>query len=174
MRLVSLFLLVLLPCLPVAGAEAPSVSPDAVGFTKVAQPFLKEHCIRCHGPEKQKGELRLDTLANNFADPLVKEKWAEVINTVNSHEMPPEEEPQPKPEEAGPFADWISGELARAEIAKRSTSIVLRRLNRAEYNNTIRDLIGVNFLPAEKFPEDPPASGFDNIGRALTVSPLHL
>jgi mono/diheme cytochrome c family protein len=147
---------------------------DATDFAKVVQPFIKEHCTSCHGPEKQKGKLRLDTLANNFADPAIAAKWKEVVNSVGGHEMPPEEEKQPSPEAAARFAEWLEQELARAEIAKRSTRVVLRRMNRAEYDNTIRDLVGVDFKPSEKFPEDPPAGGFDNIGQALSISPMQV
>ncbi len=148
--------------------------PDAVGFAKMVQPYVKDHCVKCHGPEKQKGKLRLDTLANDFGDAAVVAKWAEVVNAVNAHEMPPEDEKQPAADAAGKFAAWIEGELARGEIAKRSTRVVLRRINRAEYDNTIRDLVGVDFSPAEKFPEDPPAGGFDNIGQALSISPMQV
>ena len=87
--------------------------------------------------------------------------------------MPPEDEPQPDPKEAGVFADWVLKELTRAEISKKSNRVVLRRLNRAEYVSTIRDLLDIDFDP-EFFPEDPPSAGFDNIGSALTLSPLHL
>ncbi len=144
------------------------------GFKEVITPFLKEHCVACHGPEKQKGKLRLDTLAGDFADPGAAAKWKEVVNSIGGHEMPPEDEPQPAPEAAGKFAGWLETKLAEAEIAKRSTRVVLRRMNRAEYNNTIRDLVGVDFQPAEKFPEDPPAGGFDNIGQALSMSPMQV
>ena len=72
------------------------------------------------------------------------------------------------------FTDWITNELGMAEVAKRATHVVLRRLNSAEYNNTIRDLVGVDFHPADQFPEDASAGGFDNIGQALTVSPLQI
>ncbi len=147
---------------------------DAAGFAKVVQPFIKEHCTSCHGPEKQKGKLRLDTLANNFADPAIAGKWKEVVNSVGGHEMPPEDEKQPAPEAAARFVEWLEQELAKAEIAKRSTRVVLRRMNRAEYDNTIRDLVGVDFKPSEKFPEDPPAGGFDNIGQALSISPMQV
>lgn len=155
-------------------AEPPAHQPDNVGFSKITQPFIEQHCISCHGPKRQKGELRLDTLPNDFSDPSTAEKWSEVLNTVNSHEMPPEDEDQPTPESAGAFTDWLALELGRAEIAKRSSGTILRRMNRAEYNNTIRDLLGLDFDAAESFPQDPPAGGFDNIGQALTISPLHL
>ena len=161
-----------LPLLLAISAQAQTL--DTSGFAKIVQPFVKEHCVKCHGPEKQKAKLRLDTLPNNFADPAITSKWAEVVNSVNGHQMPPEEEKQPTTASAGAFAAWLENALGQGEIAKRSTRVVMRRINRAEYNNTIRDLLGVDFRPADKFPEDPPAGGFDNIGQALTISPLHL
>jgi hypothetical protein len=176
MRSTPLFLsllFILLAPLAIAADHAP-LQPDSDGFARIAQPFIKEHCVNCHGPEKQKGKLRLDTLPNDFSDPLTTSKWAEVVNSINGHEMPPEDEKQPLPEAASKFAEWIETELARGEIAKRSTRVVLRRINRSEYNNTIRDLIGLDFQPADAFPEDPPAGGFDNIGQALTISPLQM
>jgi hypothetical protein len=122
----------------------------------------------------QKGRLRLDTLAADFSDPATAAKWAEVLTSVNNRQMPPSGEKQPSADSIGRFTDWISAELAKGELAKRSTGVVLRRLNRAEYNNTIRDLVGVDFQPADTFPEDPPAGGFDNIGQALSISPLQI
>lgn len=163
-----------LASLPAFAAAPPPHQPDAGGFSRITQPFIQQNCINCHGPKKQKGDLRLDTLPNDFSDPMTAKKWAEVLNTVNSHEMPPEDEDQPTPESAGQFTDWLMGELGRAEIAKRSAGTVMRRINRAEYNNTIRDLVGIDFDASENFPQDPPAGGFDNIGQALTISPLHL
>ncbi len=136
--------------------------------------FLATYCAQCHGSEQQEGDLRLDTLSTDFSDPLISWKWAEVLNSINGHEMPPEDEKQPSTEAAAAFAKWLESSLAQAEIAKRATRVVLRRMNRAEYNNTIRDLVGVDFDPAEAFPEDPPSGGFDNIGEALTMSPLQM
>ena len=152
----------------------PQAAPAAATYAQTGQPFVKVHCVRCHGPEVQKGQLRLDNLAADFSDPATAAKWAEVLTAVNSHQMPPSGEKQPSVESAGRFADWLSAELGKGELAKRSTAVVLRRLNRAEYNNTIRDLVGVDFHPADTFPEDPPAGGFDNIGQALTLSPLQI
>lgn len=163
---------------------APRGKPTAAGKTGAAavpaafapsvQPFLKEHCLRCHGPEKQNANLRLDQLTADFADPGVYSQWAEIAAAVHNQQMPPTGEQQPSAEAAGAFVERVRAELARAEIAKRSTRVVLRRLNRAEYNHTIRDLVGVDFQPADTFPEDPPAGGFDNIGQALTLSPLQM
>ncbi|MGI9239978.1 MAG: DUF1592 domain-containing protein [Verrucomicrobiales bacterium] len=158
-----------------SGLSAPDeYAADVAGFREVAQPFLQEHCVACHGAEKQKGKFRVDEeLPNDFLTSRTAEMWAEVLNVVRSHEMPPEDEPQPDAGSAGRFGDWVAAELIRAEKAKRSTAVVLRRMNRAEYVNTVRDLLGVELDP-ERFPEDPQAGGFDNIGEALTISPLHL
>jgi len=158
----------------VACADELVYKADATGFAEVAQPFLREHCVKCHGREKQESKLRLDTLENQFTNPAVAAKWAEVVTSINTHQMPPEEEKQPELAASSRFADWLTTELGRAEIAQRSTRVVLRRINRSEYNNTIRDLVGVDFSPADQFPEDPPAGGFDNIGQALSISPLQL
>ncbi|MBX3743562.1 MAG: DUF1592 domain-containing protein [Akkermansiaceae bacterium] len=143
-------------------------------FDQIAKPFIGKHCVECHGPEKQKGKLRLDTLPVDFSDPHTASKWKEVVTSVSNHEMPPEDEPQPPSAESAAFAGWLEARLGEAEIAKRSSRVVMRRMNRAEYNNTIRDLLGVDFRPADQFPEDPPAGGFDNIGQALTMSPMQM
>jgi hypothetical protein len=161
-----LFLITLLPSLSVCAEDA--------AFKAAVQPFLDAHCVACHGPDKQKAKLRLDTLSGDFANVATMSKWAEVLNQVNAHQMPPEDEPQPEVEVAGKFAQRVEEELAKAEIAKRSTQVVMRRMNRTEYNHTIRDLVGLDFHPADKFPEDPPAGGFDNIGQALTLSPMQI
>ncbi len=157
----------------IARSAEPALSaPDAVGFQKIIAPFVKTHCVRCHGPEKKEGNLRVDQhLKNEFVDPATKEKWGEVVNALNSHEMPPEGEPQPKPEEVAKVVDWITEQMVRAELVRRDGQIVLRRLNRDEYRNTIRDLIGIDF-DVSPFPLDPASGGFDNNGKALTMSPL--
>lgn len=155
-------------------AEPPPYEHDDPGYQKVARPYFEQHCVSCHGDKKAKGDLNLQSgLRNNFLDLAAAGHWGEILNAVNGHEMPPEEEPQPDPAETAHFTDWVAKELARAEVSQKSTRVVLRRLNRAEYANTIRDLLGVDFNP-EAFPEDPSAAGFDNIGSALSLSPLHL
>ncbi|MBC8355206.1 MAG: DUF1587 domain-containing protein [Planctomycetes bacterium] len=148
--------------------------PDDTGYHRTVVPFFKQHCLPCHGPDDQQADLRVDQhLPNDFLDLVAKGKWGEVVNVLNSHEMPPEDEPQPKVEEVAKVVDWITQQMVRAELHRRDSAIVVRRMNRAEYRNTIRDLIGINFDTAG-FPQDPPTGGFDNNGGALTVSPLHL
>lgn len=156
------------------GQEAkPRFEPDDAGFRERIVPFLKTHCLRCHGKEKQEGQFRVDRqLKTDFLDLATKEKWGEVVNVLNSHEMPPESEPQPKADETAAIVDWITQQMTRAELVRRERRIVLRRLNRDEYRNTIRDLVGVDFDPTEDFPADDIGHGFDNIGDVLTLSPV--
>jgi hypothetical protein len=149
-------------------------APDKAAYEKTVTPFLKEHCLRCHGEKTQEADFRVDTqLTADLSDRLNRQRWNEVVNVLNSHSMPPESEPQPKAESAAAVIDFITNQTLLAETISRSTSVVLRRLNRNEYRNTIRDLIGVDF-DTSGFPQDPPAGGFDNNGSALTMSPLHL
>lgn len=157
----------------VSAAPPRSASEDKT-YRETVVPFLQTYCEGCHGREKQKGEFRVDTqLPNQFTDRTVREKWHEVVNALNGHDMPPKEEKQPQPAEVGRVVDWITAATVRAELANRDTRVVLRRLNRDEYRNTIRDLVGVDF-DVSALPVDAPAGGFDNNGRALTVSPMHL
>ncbi|MCA9014440.1 MAG: DUF1592 domain-containing protein, partial [Planctomycetaceae bacterium] len=157
-----------------AWAQSATRQPDAAGHQKVVTPFLQKYCLKCHKAGSKDNEFRVDaSLKNDFSDPASKGKWEEIVNVLNGHEMPPEGERAPRANEVAEVVDWITGQIVKAELAKRDSSIVLRRLNRAEYRNTIRDLIGVDFDPAG-FPQDPPAGGFDNNGGALTLSPLHL
>lgn len=157
-------------------ADPPAFAPDAAGYAKTVAPFFKTYCNACHTGAKPKGEFALDakSLSNDFLDPATRGKWKEVVNVLNSHEMPPKAaKQQPTAKDVAGVVDWVTDQAVKAELARRETAIVLRRLNRDEYKNTVRDLIGLDFDVAG-FPQDPPAGGFDNNGGALTMSPLHL
>ena len=166
-----------LACLAVSVSPlfAEEVPVDGAGYRQTVAPFLKKYCGDCHGGEKPEGEFAVDAarLANNFGDVSARGKWREVVNVLNSHEMPPEKETQPTPKEVAAVVDWITEQTVQAELILRERTVVLRRLNRQEYRNTIRDLIGIDF-DTSGFPQDPPAGGFDNNGGALTLSPLHV
>lgn len=155
--------------------ESPTFAPDAAGHQQSIGPFLATHCLKCHGPDRQESGFRVDQhLPNEFLTRAVAERWSEVLDKLNAGEMPPKKEPRPPAADMAKVVDWISRERLRGEKARRGTEIVLRRLNRAEYNNTIRDLTGVDMRPADEFPADPAAGGFDNDGGVLTISPLQL
>lgn len=161
-------------CATLVSAVARPAEAEDKTYRETVVPFLRTYCEGCHGAEKQKGEFRVDTqLSNQLTDRAVRERWMEVVNVLNGHEMPPKDERQPRPAEVAPVVDWIGAATVRAELANRDTRVVLRRLNRDEYANTIRDLVGVE-LDVSALPADAPAGGFDNNGRALTVSPMHL
>jgi hypothetical protein len=157
-------------------AEEPNAFvADAAGYQKTVAPFLTKYCQKCHAGDKPQADFAVDLkrLPIDFAQATARAPWREVVNVLNSHEMPPEKEKHPKPDEVTAVVDWITQQTVRAELAGRERSVVLRRLNREEYRNTIRDLIGVDF-DTSGFPQDPPAGGFDNNGGALTMSPLHV
>jgi cytochrome c553 len=137
-----------------------------------ARAFLNEHCISCHGAKKQKGGLRLDTLAGKFSDPAERELWVNAMDQINSGEMPPEEKPRPPAAQLRATADWIAAQVRAAEAA-RGGGVALRRLTRSEYAASIRDLLGVPFDPIA-FPPDEKRHGFDRIGSSLTFSTAYL
>ena len=152
----------------------PDFKADTKTYSSVVRPFLERHCLKCHGPRTQEADFRIDDgLPNEFLTKSVIDRWSEVLNMLNAGDMPPEGEPRPPTADAQRVVEWIEQERLRAERARNDRTIVLRRMNREEYNNTIRDLIGIDFEFIDEFPEDPPAGGFDNNGGALTISPLH-
>ncbi len=147
------------------GAAAPQDSQAAA--------FMKEHCLRCHGPEKAKGDFRLDQLDTDFAKPSTFERWREVVARVQSGEMPPKKEARPQPAQVQTFVRQLTARLDDAALKHRPEGrVVLRRLNRVEYENTVHDLFAVNVAVKEMLPEDAIAQGFDNVGAALNISPV--
>src|SRR5258708_39184723 len=76
------------------------------GIEKIARPFFAQHCSKCHGEKKKKGDLRVDTLPMDFNSPKIMGNWEEIMNRVNSGDMPPEDEDRPKPEDIARIAEW--------------------------------------------------------------------
>lgn len=158
-----------------ADAGETALHVDADTHLKTVVPFLKTHCMRCHSGAEPEAGLNLDGLNADFvAGSRDARAWHEVMDRLNLGEMPPEDEPQPKPAEVEAVNQWILKELRRSVATSQEGAgkVVLRRLNKAEYNNTIQDLLGIDARPADLFPADGTAHGFDNIGRALMMSPL--
>jgi hypothetical protein len=142
-------------------------------FDKVIAPFVAKHCITCHDPKKKKGNLVLSIYMDEKA--LLKDRkvWTSVLQMLGSGEMPPQDRPQPTVEEIEGVQKAVYAIFDMADKGKRDPGkVTMRRLNRAEYRNTIRDLVGVDFDPTEDFPADDVGYGFDNIGDVLTVSPV--
>ena len=139
----------------------------------VAQPFFQEHCLHCHGPAEAKGDLRLDQLDADLTKPTTFDRWREIIVRLESGEMPPKSESRPPPKQVTEFIKQLTAKLEEAAAKQRSDGrVVLRRLNRVEYENTVRDLFHVNVAVKEMLPEDTISHGFDNVGAALNISPV--
>src|SRR5687767_1488157 len=136
--------------------------------------FVAKHCFSCHGPEKQRGGLALHLYKDEAGILKDRKRWNEVLHMVHEGEMPPQERQRPKLEDSEAFQKAIGAIFEKHDrTARRDPGrVTMRRLNRTEYNNTIRDLVGVDFQPADDFPSDDVGYGFDNIGDVLTVSPL--
>jgi hypothetical protein len=160
----------------VLSACAATVSAAAPDFKNTALPFLKKHCYECHGEKSKKADLDL-TKFKDDANILREHKhWKSVLQQINSGEMPPKKKPQPTPQELANFNSAIENAftLAEKKAPPDPGHVTIRRLNRTEYRNTVRDLLLVDFDPTESFPADDIGHGFDNIGDVLTLSPLHL
>ncbi len=171
LRLVATLLLL-------AISAATEAADGTSGFDQAVQPFFQNYCLRCHDAKKQEGKFQLDTLSRDFADQAVAQRWGEVVFRMNSGEMPPKKEPQPKPEELGRAVDWISSRITEGEAARmaRRGPVAHYRLSREEYGHTVYDLLGVYFdvnLPGA-FNDDPRWHGFERIGSMLTLSPSHV
>lgn len=168
MKAILLAVLLILPAIlyPCRGAEpAPPVAlkPDYPSRT-----FLARHCQECHSGEMPKGKFSLDKLTSDFDNTANRERWLSVLKRVQASEMPPKAKPRPAQKDVQALAGWINAHAGAARLAHGRT--VLRRLNRIEYQNTVRDLLGIDVNFQEMLPADSSANSFDNIGEAMHVS----
>ncbi len=167
-----------IPALLTAMASTALGDPHYDAFERKIRPFLQEHCVRCHGEEKEKGGVRLDTIGPISATPEFANTWLEIQDQVLHYDMPPEDEPEPSEADRAAFINWIATDVQRAQRAARETGgkVVMRRLNRNEYAETLRHLLlfhpGVE--TAKNFPDDDTYHGFDTVGSALNVSPVQM
>jgi hypothetical protein len=144
-------------------------------YEKDIQPLLRRFCYDCHGEAKQRAGLSLQAFLDADAARKNRKVWESVLRLVREREMPPEGRPQPSDAERESITRWIESDLFPVDCSRPDPGrVTLRRLNRVEYNNTIRDLAGVDVKPADSFPADDAGYGFDNIGDVLSVSPLLL
>lgn len=157
-------------------APAPGRASDAPtpAFAKEGLAFLQKHCIECHGEKMPEGSLSIAAFKDDAS--LIRERktWIKMLQRIEAGEMPPERQPRPSKEEIDGFAKLIRGIYDHYDKNAKPDPgrVTVRRLNRTEYNNTIRDLVGIDFNPAEDFPSDDIGHGFDNIGDVLTLSPV--
>lgn len=163
------------PAPPAVEAVAPPSAADKALADKI-NPFLTKHCNGCHNSDKQSGGVPLDIYADGAAARKDRKTWENVVRVVSNGEMPPKKKPQPSSLEKAEFSTLVDESFIKVNCVgpKDPGRVTLRRLNRAEYNNTVRDLCGVTFRPAEDFPSDDVGYGFDNIGDVLSLPPILL
>jgi hypothetical protein len=133
--------------------------------------FFKDYCIECHNEKKQKGKLRLDDISFALDSVENADRWQKILNQINSGEMPPEDSKQPERVAKTEFLDSLSHTLmaARRSLGDSGGMITMRRLNRREYKNTLRDLLGVD-INVRELPADGGAGTFDTVGSSLFMS----
>ena len=164
--------LILASCLVGGSHAAEGPSPDV--YPRDVLPLLNKYCNTCHNEAKNRGGVNLDEFKTDASIDKDHDLWAMVRENAHGKLMPPKKSPQPTQAERDTLVKFLDARLARIDcgLAKNPGKVTMRRLNRAEYNHTIRDLVGVNFSPADDFPADDVGYGFDNIGDVLSVQPL--
>ncbi len=170
-RLRSALALMAAMFVPAMNSRAADFEPS--GFEERARPILRSYCYECHSGDTKEGNLSLDTLSAEKGLPAQNAAWWKVLKNLRAGVMPPEGHPRPSRDEQEILADGIKFDLFGIDPNNPDpgrTSV--KRLNRREYDNTVDDLMGIKFDAALVFPPDDSGYGFDNVGDALSFSPL--
>jgi hypothetical protein len=159
---------------PLAAAEP--VRKAKIDYKKQIVPLVKKYCHECHGPKMQEAEVALHKYADEGAVLKDARTWEKVLEMLRFEAMPPDDKPQPTEAERTLLVEWLDQKLFHYDCDEPADPgrVTIRRLNRVDYNNTIRDLLGLESNPAKDFPSDDVGEGFDNIGDVLSLPPLLL
>jgi len=151
-------------------------SRPASSFDSAVKPFLAKNCYGCHNEKLSSGSLDLTQFKTSASIAAHRDRWDLILRRVKSGEMPPAAMPRPNETELRAATKWMEGEFDRVDaLAKPDPGrVTARRLNRAEYNYTVKDLLGVDFRPADDFPQDDTGYGFDTIGDVLSLSVVQM
>lgn len=162
------FTLILLAASPLIGAAT-----GAGSFEKDVQPILRDTCSVCHNEKLSSGGLNLTPFMDPSSVIANRDGWEAIVAKLRAGEMPPDGVPKPPAEKMDTLLKFVQDEFDKTDRNTRIDPgrVTAHRLNRAEYSNTIRDLLGVDFRASDEFPADDSGYGFDNIGDVLTVSP---
>ncbi len=143
-------------------------------FENEIMPLLDQYCYDCHGYGDKDGDVLLDEFASveELKNPHL---WQRALNNMRTGLMPPSNEAQPSAEEKRILFSWIKNEVFELDHTHPDPGqVTIRRLNRVDYRNTVKDLFGVDYDTNKEFPADDTGHGFDNIGSVLTISPMLL
>src|SRR5215472_7358747 len=144
---------------------------DVPSFEKTVQPVLTKTCAPCHNEQLASGGLNIAGFTRASSLTSDREGWDVILRKLRAGEMPPKGVPRPAQMNAA--IQYLQSEFEKADrnVKPDPGRVTARRLNRAEYSNTIRDLLAVEFHAEQNFPTDDLGNGFDNIGDVLTISP---
>jgi hypothetical protein len=161
----------LAPGAPTAPAQA---SSEPAAFDAVVKPFLARNCYLCHNERLKSADVNLQAFATTASIVHDPQTWEKAVMKMRTRQMPPPPVSPPSDAEIATITGWIEGELERADrlAAPDPGRVTARRLNRTEYDNTVRDLLGVKLRPAQDFPQDDSGYGFDNVADVLSLSPV--
>ena len=151
------------------------LSAETIGFDPTIKPFLEQHCVECHGEKKSKGKITLHTLGADMSSEEHEETWLDVLDVLESGDMPPDDEPdQPTNAERAAVIKWIEDALEKkaATATEAPAPILARRLTNIEYENTMRDLLGIDLKLAHNLPVDPVKPyHFNNRAEFMLIGP---
>lgn len=153
----------------------PAAAQSEVQLPANVVEFLQQHCVQCHSKdsgESARGGLQFDTDTAALQDAEVRRRWILAYDRVVRSEMPPKSEPRPPADQLQPFLQSLSETLTTAE--SDSHEVILRRLNRTEYQNTVNDLFQTFVDLSTLLPDDTPEQGFDTSADGLSLSPEHM
>jgi hypothetical protein len=154
-----------------SGLRAESPVVRQVTLPESQRGFVDQYCVACHNAQKPEGQLRLDAVSLAIDSIEAADRWQKILNQLNSGNMPPEDAKQPDRDAKTEFLDTLANTMvaARKVLSDQGGRIVMRRLNRREYKNTIRDLLGVD-VRVNELPADGGAGNFDTVGSSLFMS----
>jgi cytochrome c551/c552 len=158
---------------PGSARSAPEGGDQEHVFQETVRPYLKKYCVACHNAKVKTAGIALDSFASAESIAQQNGAWEKVLRKIRTGEMPPTGLPRAPQADTNSLVDWLGGALDRiAEAHPDPGRVTVHRLNRAEYNNAVRDLLAVEFRPADDFPADDSGYGFDNISDVLSLPPV--
>jgi mono/diheme cytochrome c family protein len=155
--------------------RAADTVPGSEEFRAYIRPLLETYCFDCHGDGARKGNVAFDELKTDQAILGDPDLWWKAMKNLRAGMMPPAKKPRPSPEQEQAITQWIKTAVFHVDPANPDPGrVTVRRLNRVEYRNTIRDLMGIDYDTQTEFPPDDTGFGFDTIGDVLTLPPMLL